>query len=519
MGLFDRLRIDQRDFEESLPSLPDRIHETARSFEESGLATGRQEALFLAASAESPGGLTFSREYAAQPSARTTGGGATFGVDGETYESYGSMYAGGYDQNPILSGRNRFWLFNEMRRTDPMIKSLLWMFNLPIRAATWAFEPHSEDGEDQLIADACSWQFGTGKEEGRLDLSWSQSTDQALLELAYGSMFEELIWGDVEWWTGADKTSRPIKPLNRLAPRVPQSIVEIMDDPDTGLIVKIVQDLSGARPIPGEKLAWYVIEKEGRNWFGQSLIRPAYGPWKLKKALMISSGIAWDRFGAGVPKIRYPEGGGVVAEQKAERMGQNIRVHERAWVALEGPPPPAGGWDVDIMNMGNMADPVNLLRHYDGMIAQAGLQMFARLGTTETGSRAVGDVLGEPFYMAAEAIAGDIAMARQKLAVRRFVDVNFGTDRPTPKLNVSKIQSKNIDKLSAAVANLAGAGLSFSDVDTQNNIRDAMELPQLPDDLAAVIDELPDDVGLEQHTGPNGEVAVDATTPTPPAGT
>lgn len=426
------------------------------------------------------------------------------GASGVDDSWYMDVMAGGPDVNPLLSGRAKYEVYNEMRLSDPTVRSCLWMFKLPIRSATWRVVPSSEDPVDQLVADCVEWQFGLGENEadGRLDKTWDESLQQALLFLDFGAMFEEVVWGDPEVWTDDDGDPHLVRPINRLAPRFPSSVIRTAHDATTGELDWIEQDLPGARPIPGEKLCHYALDQEGRNWWGTSLLRPMYGSWRLKKALMIAAGIGWDRHAVGTPLVRYPVGGGTAARQTAEKIARDYRVHERGYIALEGPAPSAGGgtnlWDFDVVNGATtLADPVPLLREYDIQIATAGLQMFARLGQSATGSRAVGEVLSDPFYLAVQALAKHVATVRVRRAVRRFVDVNFGPDVDTPRIDVSKIQAKNVPVLARAIADLSSAGLAFTDVDTQNDIRDQLDLDHIPDDLAIVLEGLPPETGVE----------------------
>jgi hypothetical protein len=93
-------------------------------------------------------------------------------------------------------------------------------------------------------------------------------------------------------------------------------------------------------------------------------------------------------------------------------------------------------------------------------------------------------VQDEPYYMAIEAHAADLALEMQRQEVRRFVDVNFGETIETPTLTVSKIQSEDVAQLAQTLAELKLAGFDFSDVDLQNDVRERMHLPDLPDDYA-----------------------------------
>jgi phage gp29-like protein len=81
--------------------------------------------------------------------------------------------------------------------------------------------------------------------------------------------------------------------------------------------------------------------------------------------------------------------------------------------------------------------------------------------------------------MAIEMDADDLAVEMQRQDVRYFVDVNFGVEVEAPKLTVSKIQSEDVAMLASTLANLKLAGLDFSDLATQNDVRERMHLPDL----------------------------------------
>jgi len=407
------------------------------------------------------------------------------GVDGESYESYTLAYAGGPDVNPALSGRAKYALYNEMRRSDPAISGQLYLQKLPIRQAVWSLEPASTDGEDQLVCDTLARQFGLNGENQELDLSWDQQLQQALLLLDWGAMGEELIWGEPTEWTLDEGKTVYLRPLLRLAPRAPSSIALITENPIYGRIDQIAQDLPGAKPIPGDKLQWFAYEKEGRNWYGNSFMRPLYGPWKLKRSLLVASAIAWDRWASGIPVVRHPVG----QEAEAEKIGRSVRTHERAYVRM----PNGEEWDFSIENGGQgMADPTPLLRIYDEQIAIRGAAQFSVLGRTATGSRATADVQVQPYYEGLRSLAGQIAGDKMKQTFRQFVDVNFGENYELPKLTFSKLGRLPVDTIAQAAANLHAAGLTFDDRDTQNAIRDILELPDLPENLKPSIDALPD---------------------------
>jgi hypothetical protein len=437
------------------------------------------------------------REYAKPPVPA-----AAAGVDGDQYSDYYDALAGGADINPVWTGRNKYPVIEEMRKTDPCIHSLLWMSKLPVRQAEWSFLPFGDgnDPVDRLICEACNAQFGLADYEGWLDLSHDELLMQDMLCLDFGSMFEEITWGDPITFTPLDDGAsepRLIRPIARLAPRYPATVERVTSDKRTGHIISIEQDRPGARPIPGDSIVVYILDREA-DWYGTSMLRYCWGAWRMKKTLLISSAIGWDRYASGIPLVRYPLG----KEEEAKKIGRSVRVHERAYVTLEGPPPEQGGaWDFEIISGAqSLPDPINLLRHHDVQIAQAGLQAFKELGNTATGSRAVADVTQMPYWQAVTAFARSIAQHRRKYCVRRFVDVNFGSEYQTPELKVSKIEAQDVFTLSQIISNLSSANLTFTDRDTQDDIRDRLELRHLPEqtaaDISGAVDQLPGNVGL-----------------------
>jgi phage gp29-like protein len=115
-------------------------------------------------------------------------------------------------------------------------------------------------------------------------------------------------------------------------------------------------------------------------------------------------------------------------------------------------------------------------------ILWAGLMQWMGIATSShTGARATAQVQDEPYYMLVEAHAADLALEIQRQEVRRFVDVNFGEEIATPTLTVSKIQSEDVAQLAQTLSELHLAGFDFSDAETQNDVRERMHLPDLPD--------------------------------------
>jgi hypothetical protein len=412
-----------------------------------------------------------------------------YGLDGDNFAN--KYVEALQDVNPALPGFLKFDAFDEMVHTDSTAKAVVWVPKLALRSAHWEHKPASKDGIDGLIAEACDWNFGLGDHAGggHAAQSWQQSIDQASLTLRYGAMFEEIVWGDLLTWRSSDGEERPLIPIDRLAPRLPRTIRSVKWK--DGRISEIEQSLLNTKPIPGDKLAYYALEPEPGRWDGVSLLRAAWGPWELKRQLMIAAGIAWDRWASGFPVVRYPKSVAPPALEKAEELGRAIRNHEHAYAAFEGGPPTElngdDGWDITIQGgAGVLPDPTPLMIRYELAIYGAGLMQWMALGTSsKTGARATAQVQDEPFYVFLEAFAGDVAAARQRQVLRRFVDVNFGTEYATPELTVSKIQSEDVEKLARTLGELRTAGFNLSYRELQNYVMTLAHLPAMPETLSA----------------------------------
>lgn len=435
------------------------------------------------------------RAYAA--TSRTLDG--TAGRDGSGSFYYDDL-TGGWDKNPELAGRLKYEVFREMRLTDPSVRSLEWLFTLPPRSAVWSHVPARNDPDGpnaaKLRADFADWQFGLGRHfgAGRLLQTHSALLAQELLYLSYGAQGGELIWSkDIETFYDLDGNPHDCRPLVRIAPRMASSIEKIELDPVTGDIAWVKQDLPGAKPIPRDKLTWLVNESEGSDLRGSSILRVVFGPWRIKKALMLAAAIGWDRWSSGIPVVRHPSG----KRAEAQAMGRMIRNHEGGYITFEGPPPEQGGdWALEVLNAtGAIADPTPLLRYYDGQIATAGVQQFSTLAVSEHGSRAAGETLAAPYYMSVRAITDYVREERMRRVLRRLWDENFGPRIPIPELKASKLSARGIGETAGILANLVAAGLTFTDRDTQNDLRDELDLRHLPE-LGEQIARLPAGVGI-----------------------
>lgn len=413
------------------------------------------------------------------------------GEAGSAGDSRYSILLGSWDENDAWRGVNRWSTPREMARTSAACRAALSLILLTMRSALWQVKPATHDPLDKLAADYLAWNLGIGDEAGYMAQSWGSSVyDTNRLELRNGCHIEELVYADepVEW-RDADGDAHLLWPLARLAPRMPSSVSKI--EWKNGNIERLEQSLPGTKPIPGDKLAYYVLDPEPGDWGGTSILRSAWGPWKLLKEAMVSDGIAVYRWGGGgLVEVRRPDGLGDRERDEAAEIGRSIQTDPEAYVSFEGSDPwehPSGeGWGIKL-HQAQLLDPTARFRWYSEQIFTSVLEMFAALGVTGEGSRAVGEVLAEPFYLSVQSYASDFARERVRQVFRRIVDVNFGPQVATPRLTVSKIQRKNPEVIARVASELAAAGFFLDDLLLQNYLRSVLEWPTLPEDWREIV--------------------------------
>ncbi len=414
------------------------------------------------------------------------------GAEGDLLSA--SLLAGGPDDNPELSGGRKFREYRHMVRSDASVRGVCRLVQLPVRAAQWTLEPATDSPEARAVRDFVDWVLGVEENDGQLDLSWDELTEQALRMVEYGVAVEELVWGDITSWRDADGDEHLVRPLARVADRPPSTIIRMPIR--AGQVVEVVQNLPQTRPIPGGKVSHMVYERAPGAWDGVAMIRPCWGAWKLKQHIMRLTGVNWDRFAVPTPIIYHRDNS--EAEQRAKEIGRALRSHERAYINFPslGPSPngqPESDWYIDTLK-GSLADPVAVLQWLCDQIAEAALANFYRQGLGQTGARATAETQIDPFYLGVEALAHKVRRERSRQLIRRLVQVNFGeqaADQLAPRLCVSKIQADNVTVIAQAASLINDAAPGFAaDPAAVDVFRALLGIPQLAETGAATRDQI-----------------------------
>ena len=420
------------------------------------------------------------------------------------------------EYNPRLEGREGFRVYEQMRRSDADVAAALAACKLPIRAADWQVvaaevgdhpdaatsgrrisstgEGKNTQAKAKEVAEFVRENLFGGLESPTLSGHWMTQSfesviENALLSLDFGCAAHEDLWhvegGRVR--------------LRRLAGRLPLTFYRFHVEPDGETLVALEQwgyrgdDFVNVR-VPAEKLALFVINREGANFYGRSVLRSAYQHWYVKSQLYRIDAISCERNGMGIPWIEQGPNASPADVKSARDWATKLSTHENLGLSL----PP--GWQLHLEGVrGAVRDPASSIRHHSEMIARSVLAMFMSLGTSESGSRALGNVMTDFFYVSLEATARMIAETITHTSVRRLVEFNYSDEwqvtsdkqegrsslvnrhssLPFPRLVCSNIAVLNPLETLGVLKDVATANVDLvqPDDETENYFRKKLGLP------------------------------------------
>jgi hypothetical protein len=386
---------------------------------------------------------------------------------------YGTLALDLYETVPALAYPLSVATFAKMRH-DPQIKSVLGAYMLPLRSATWAVNPRGcRDEVVSLVADAWGLPIA-GDNDGpgpyrRRGVQWDDHLRLALLMLTFGhSPFA------MRYDIGGTPTRAR---LAELSERLPQTITDIVVNDDGSL--KGIHQNGSKDLISGDHLTWYVHEREGAAWQGQSMIRASYAPWLIKHELWRVLATSSRRFGMGIPQVTAPPGSPPADIARAADIAAGYRAGDQSGVGLPD------GFRFDLSGLsGSVPDTLGFIRYLDGQIAASVMANVFNLDSSSNGSRALGETLIGMLELSWKATSKEIIGPANKLSMQ-MVDFNWGTDEPVPSIICSDISRPEIT--SEAIAALVTCGALTPELTLENDLRLRYQLPVIQERPIAVV--------------------------------
>jgi len=382
------------------------------------------------------------------------------------------------EYNPVMEGLSAIRTYEKMRRSDAQVAATLLACELPIRAANWDVLPASSDPIDHEIADFVKKNLFGGLEYVspagvKSTQCWDDVLRNALLMLPFGAAAHEEVYA-----VDGNRVR-----LARLAARLPVTFYRWITDVDGETLLALNQ--YGYRnsnfesvEIPVDRLAVFTFNKEGANFFGRSMLRPAYMHWYIKHQLYRIDAIAGERNGLGVPTIEQGTNASKEDRQAAAAWVTQLAAHEKTGIALPS------GWKFTLQGVqGQVRDLFNSIEHHNVEISRTALAFFMNLGQSSksSGNRALGQELTDFFFLAVQATADQIARTITATAIRRLVDYNWDGVEEYPTLVVSNLRARSLDDTLTALSQLATANVVAPYPELAQHIARELGLPQPPE--------------------------------------
>lgn len=370
------------------------------------------------------------------------------------------------EHNPDLKGIKWFKTVDKMRKSDATVRASLRALFLPILSANWFVEPASDDTSDKKIAEFVQDNLMNG-----MSRTWREFLQEALLYLPYGVMpFEEIY----------DLNAEGQIIIRKMGVRLPNTIYKWeMENGNNG----ITQQLSDGKKasIPIEKMTIFVNEKEGDNWWGNSVLRSAYPHWYYKTNIYKIDAMAHEKHGLGIPLVTMPPNASAEDEKKASAIAKNIRVHNQAFIKK------TAGWIIEMMDQksSTLKNPAWSIQHHNRQIVLNLLVQFLEIGSQgSSGSYAASNDQSDLFMLSEESMAVHIAECLNNYAIKRLVDFNFTVDK-YPQLKCNKIKRIDFQKLAQGLASLGSSQFLTPNKKTEDWLRDQYDMPEIEEEERA----------------------------------
>jgi len=330
--------------------------------------------------------------------------------------------------------------YDEMRRRDPTLRSIIHVTKLLAKTATWKVETATDQPGDREAGEFLSSCLE--------DMSHTVGdfVDDALTAIPFGwSSFEEVYQrraadGYIGW--------------RKLAYRRQSSFSRWLFDESGGFQGWVQTPAPSYREItlPIDRLLHLVLERDGNNPEGMSLFESAYESWHFVVNLQIISGIGWQRAFVGLPVFQFESRPTPADVVDIKSIGQGLQVGAKAFVST----PP--GVKFDLMSTANSGSDslLNTIKFYRTLMTQQVMADYILMGMGGGGSWSLGSDKSSLFLMAIDGMLDRIEEQWNCYGVRRLFEYNaFPGMTAIPRLTHTKVQKIRLGDLGSFVQQIA----------------------------------------------------------------
>ena len=353
-----------------------------------------------------------------------------------------------------LYGTEGIAVFDEMRRRDPSLRTLLYVTKIMARQSDWTVAAASEEAVDQVPAEFL--------EECLDDMSHTvnDAVDDFLSMLWAGWSWHEICYKRREGAAGdhLSKFDDGRVGWRKWAARRQTSFYKWEIDAAGGLQGLWQWPLAGrvsseATLIPIEKSLHFTTESDGGNPEGISLFESAYEHWYFLKNLLPLMGIGFERSFVGLPVFEFEEKPSSTDKGAVAAMGKGLRMGEKAYASL----PPGVKMKLETVQNSVGGSILAVIQYFRLLLLQSALAEFVGIGTGG-GAQSLAahqDKTGL-FLMAVNGWLSKIETVLNRFAVPRLFEYNtFPGMTALPRIQHSEVMKTDLGALGDFVSAIA----------------------------------------------------------------
>jgi len=364
------------------------------------------------------------------------------------YNSQGNTI--GWEFNPELSGQQKFLALKQMT-ADPQLAGNLALIDSALSGASFKFKGGRDDVREFLEE---------LYPEDQLRSFFSQAADY----LAYGCALFEMV-------PYYDRTTG--RYLENSYPRQTWTIMGWDVDANTRQLKGVKQSgINGSGYIPSTRLILFVNKPDGDNYEGISILRPCYGPWKLKWGQRRIDALGAQRYAAGIPHIEMTPQPSAEQITTAKALGASLSSGDGAYIVTN---PADGIMKVSLLTMtgqGYNAEPK--VAEYNIEMSRALLGQFMSFTSGSLGGEQLAREMIQLFYNSVQAFGNSMCRVADLQKFHRVVDWNFAglTKADYPQVEISGVNKPDATTLGTFLAQVLPAfpelkqALTPKDIDT-----------------------------------------------------
>lgn len=412
----------------------------------------------------------------------------------------------GHVSEPYLSKLewpNAYQVYDEMRRRDPTLRSILNAVKMLARQSEWKAEAPSDKPADREAAE-----FLQSCIE---DMSHTVDDfiDDVFTFMPFGWASFETVYKRRDGQDGMVNDGRI--GWDKFAFRRQSSFSRWQFDTNGGFDGWHQMPAPTYREIylPSNKLLHFVAERDGNNPEGLSLFESAYESFHFVTNLQIIGGIGWQRAFVGLPVFKFEENRPSTEDlARVKAVGEGLAVDEKQYVSI-----PAG-IDFDLMSVQNSgaSSLLDTIRFYRLMMTQMVMADFIFLGSGDVGSYSLAQDKSELFLMAVNGYLDKIAATWNREGAKRLFEYNeFPGVTQLPKITHTQVRKPKLNELGDFIQKIS----SFITVSDEDEIwlRNQTGMPEkveVKEEDEATEEQAPSSDDIAPETGQGEKEADDA---------